>query len=231
MAKLARVGAQQQAARCAKELRRPLAAGRWVFVSPKSRPSVYIYILLFFLLAACKSQLPGNIETIAALQNMQELATVEYTVTKVVKANDNKIWYTIGDRKILLTCQASIKAGIDLAQLRPDDIKVRGKSITIRLPEPKILSVNLPPENIKVAYSEVGILRSDFTTAEKDALMAQAEKQIWAAGNDLGILEQAKLNTQTFLVGFLKQMGFESIGLEYGNSPINKRELPGQGLQ
>jgi hypothetical protein len=180
----------------------------------------FVVCLAFLLMmSACKSSLPNAVETVAALQNLQELATVEYTVTKVVKANDNKDWYTIGDRKILLTCQASIKAGIDLAQLQSKDISVSGKSIEIKLPPPKILTVNLPPENIKVAYSEVGVLRSNFTAAEKDALMAQAEKQMWAAGNDLGIINQAKLNTQTFMSHFLQQLGFENIELTYDEAP------------
>lgn len=183
------------------------------------RPFITYGIIFTVLFGACKSKLPNEAETVAALQNLQELATVEYTVTKVVKANDNKDWYTIGDRKILLTCQASIKAGIDLAQLQPKDISVSGKSIEITLPAPKILTVNLPPENIKVAYSEVGVLRSNFTSSEKDALMAQAEKQMWAAGNELGIINQAKLNTQTFMNHFLQQLGFENIELTYDEAP------------
>jgi hypothetical protein len=184
------------------------------------KSNIFAFILLILLISSCKSSLPNAVETIVALQNLQELATTEYTVTKVVKANDNKDWYTIGDRKILLTCQAVIKAGIDIGQLQPENISVRGTSIEIHLPVPKILTVNLPPENIKVAYSDVGILRSAFTSAEKDALMAQAEKQMWAAGNELGIINQAKLNTQTVMNHFLRQLGFQNIELTFDEPPL-----------
>ncbi|CAN5722581.1 hypothetical protein BH10BAC3_BH10BAC3_26010 [soil metagenome] len=174
-------------------------------------------LLTTTLLVCCKDKMPDNIETISALKNLQELATVEYTVTKVVKANDDIAWYKAGDRKILITCQASVKAGIDLGALQPGDVEIDGKSIRIKLPEPRILTVNMPPENIKVAYSEIGFFRDDFTSAERDALLAQAEKQVWAAGAALGIKGQAKLNTQTFMNNFLMQLGFEKIELTYDN--------------
>jgi hypothetical protein len=180
-----------------------------------------VWIVACLLLAACHKPVPNGIETVAALRNLQDLATVEYTVTKVVKANDNIDWYKPGERKILITCQASVKAGIDLSKLQKDDINISGKSITITLPAPKILTVNMPPENIKVAYSEVGFFRSDFTNAERDALMAQAEKQIWNAGEALGILQQAKLNTETFMNNFLLQLGFEKVLLTYDATPAN----------
>jgi hypothetical protein len=45
--------------------------------------------------------------------------------------------------------------------------------------------------------------------------MQQAEKQMWQAGNELGILQQAKVNTQTVLNNFLLQLGFEKIELTY----------------
>ncbi len=173
--------------------------------------------LLISLLActACRQKMPGEIETIAALRQMQELATVEYTVTKVVKANDNKDWYKFGDRKILFTCEAAIKAGIDLSQLEENNIHIRGKDIDIQLPPPKILTVNMPPENIKMAYADVGILRSNFSAEEKNALLVQAEKQIGQAARESGILDQAKLNTQTFMLQWLRQMGFEQIALSF----------------
>ena len=173
-------------------------------------------LLLFIVMAVgCSKPVATAPEMIVALQQMQELATVEYTVSKVVKANDNKDWYKWGDRKILFTCQAAIKAGIDLSQLKNEDISISGKQIKMRLPQPKILSVNMPPENIRMAFSEVGVFRSDFSSQEKNSLLVQAEKQIWAVAPQTGILDQAKLNTQTFMLHWLMQMGFEQIELSF----------------
>jgi len=175
-----------------------------------------ILLWLAILLASCGGKsLPSPAETVATLQELQELATVEYTITKVVKANDNQTWYKLGDRKILITSEATVKAGIDLSALTEKNIAVDGKKISILLPAPKILSVNLPPENIKVAFQEVDMFRSPFSSGERDGLVAQAEAQIRSSGNELGILEQAKSNTQLFLSNFLMQLGFEEVKLSY----------------
>lgn len=176
----------------------------------------YVFLPLIVLtLAGCKNKLPDPVETVAALQNLKNLATVEYTVTKVVKVDDNLAWYKPGDRKILITCEAKIKAGINLEEIREEDISISGKSISIHLPQPKILTVNMPPDKIKVAYSNVGIFRDEFSADERNALVTQAEKQMWAAGEALGMIGQAKLNTQTFLNSFLIQLGFDKVTLTF----------------
>ncbi len=181
-----------------------------------------IWVLYAFSMAACGSKgLPSPADTVASLQDLQELATVEYTITKVIKANDNQTWYKFGDRKILFTSEATVKAGIDFSALTDKNITVTDKKISIFLPAPKILSVNLPPENIKVAFQDIDIFRSQFTSGERDALLAQAELQIRNSGNDLGILEQAKSNTQLFLSNFLMQLGFEAVKLIFDKPSEN----------
>jgi Protein of unknown function (DUF4230) len=180
-----------------------------------------IWILWAFVLLSCGGKrLPSPAETVASLQELQELATVEYTITKVVKANDDKTWYKFGDRKILITSEATVKAGIDFSALAEKNITVNGKKISILLPAPKILSVNLPPENIKVAFQDVSMFRSQFSSGERDGLLAQAEAQIRSSGNELGILEQAKTNTQLFLSNFFMQLGFEEVKLSFDKPEV-----------
>lgn len=181
-----------------------------------------ISLWLAILVCSCGGKnLPSPAETVATLQELQELATVEYTITKVVKANDNKTWYKFGDRKILLTSEATVKAGIDFSALTEKNIAVDGKKISILLPPAKILSVNLPPENIKVAFQDVDMFRSQFSSGERDGLLVQAEQQIRNSGNELGILQQAKTNTQLFLSNFLMQLGFEEVILSF-DKPVQK---------
>ena len=80
------------------------------------------YLLLLMLpalLLSCKSQaereLIGRFET---MKKSAEFGTVEYTVKKLIKANDVGKWYAIGDRKILFSCTAYLKAGIRVAFFR-----------------------------------------------------------------------------------------------------------------
>ncbi len=171
----------------------------------------------FLLFSSCKKVTPTSAETIVALQQMQELATVEYTVQKVVKASDDKTWYKYGDLKILITCEAKVKAGIDFSALDTRYVSISGKDISIQMPEAKIISVQLPPEKINVAYQETGFFRTRFSVAEQNELMKQAETQVVAQANKLGILKEAENNTRQWLTGYLRNLGYEKIDLQFGS--------------
>lgn len=155
---------------------------------------------------------------------MSDLATVEYTVTKIIKANDNKTWFKIGSRKILMSCEAHIKAGIDMSAINENNFRRNGKSIVVSLPPPKIISVSIPPEKIKTEYEEVSVFREGFSTPDRDALATQAETQIYNSIAALGILDQAKVNTSIFVRNFLQRLGFENISINYDGTLENKMQ-------
>ena len=74
---------------------------------------IFSISLLFF---SCSENLQQLTESkMQELAAMSELGTVEYTVTKVIKGADVS-WYTVGDRKILFSCQVKLKAGIDMSE-------------------------------------------------------------------------------------------------------------------
>lgn len=177
------------------------------------------FFTLILILVGCKPSGPSPSGIVTAMQQMQELATAEYVITKVVKASDDQTWYKIGDRKILITCEAKVKAGIDFSAMDTRYVSVKEKSISIQLPPPKIISVNIPHEKIKVAYQEIGTFRSSFSVAEQNALMVQAEKQVLAKSSQLGILEEAKANTKIWLTGYLSKLGFEQIDIQF-DAPV-----------
>jgi len=181
-----------------------------------------LLILLLFSASCGKKVKDDDKPSILALRQMSDLATVEYTVTKVIKASDNKTWFKLGDRKILMTCEAQIKAGIDMSAIDKNSFKIAGKNIEVSLPQPKIISVSLPPEGIKTEYEEVGVFRDKFKTQERDELATQAEQAIKRSVDSLGILNQAKVNTSMFVTNFLKRLGYENININYnGSAPSN----------
>ena len=53
------------------------------------------------------------------LRQVAELGTVQYTVQKVV-SNSDETWQIFGDRKILFSFRAVIKAGIDMDKFDAD---------------------------------------------------------------------------------------------------------------
>ena len=169
------------------------------------------------LVAACRRSTPDEKQEILALKEMSDLATVEYVVTKIIRANDDKTWYKFGDRKILMSCQATLKAGIDFSKISENDISIHGKEITLQLPHARLMSLNIKPEDLKVEYQEIGILRSDFSTQERDQLAAQAQKQIEGSAEALGILQTSEANAALFITNLLKQLGYEKVRINFGS--------------
>lgn len=181
-----------------------------------------ITLLLFstFLILGCHSpeKKADKKQQVMGLQKMSDLATAEYVVTKIIKANDDKTWYKAGDRKILMSCKASLVAGVDLSKLTENDFETDGESITINLPKAKLLYVNIRPEDIKTAYEEVSLFRNKFTSQEKNELAKQAELQIKESVPSLGILTTAETNASLFIDNFLKNLGYTNINIHFSSS-------------
>lgn len=172
-----------------------------------------VFFLLFLM--GCSEKKEELKSPILTLKEMGKLATAEYIITKVVRASDNKTWYKIGDRKILISCKASVKAGIDLTKIAETAVDSDLKKISIQLPPPQVLSFNLSAQNIKVEYTDVGLLRSDFSNAEINGIMQQAEIQIKNQISAMGILQSARENAGTFIRNFFTNAGFEEVVISY----------------
>jgi len=170
---------------------------------------------MFCLVLACRSGPKTENQVILSLKEINQLVTAEYVVNKIIKASDDKTWYKIGDRKILITCEASLKAGIDFSTIHANQIDIRNKRISITLPHATLFSLNIKPEDIKVAYEETGIFRSSFSTQERDMLTVQAEKQIQQSADSLGILKTAETNARLFITQFLRNVGYDDVEVRF----------------
>ena len=120
------------------------------------------------------------------------LVTAEYTLSKVIRASDDKTWFKIGDRKIIINCEAAMKAGISLQKISKNNFDVYHDSIAVTLPHAQFFSLSIPPGKIQVAYQEIGTFRDAFTASEREQLVAQAEPQIRSLVSSLGILQRQK---------------------------------------
>jgi hypothetical protein len=90
------------------------------------------------------------------VQTLSDLVTVKYVLEKVVILEDAK-WY--GENRVLLLAHGIVKAGIDLKQIRPGDVTISDKNISIRLPPPQITDAYLDDAQSKVIDHTTGLLR------------------------------------------------------------------------
>ncbi len=176
----------------------------------------YFYLTcMALLLVSCGDDLQKR--TVSKMQEMtalSELGTVEYTVTKVIKGSD-VAWYTVGDRKILFTCQARLKAGIDMSGFNPQNVVISEKSIEVTLPQPKLLAMNMPADEAKLVYEKIGAFRKNISATERNGLLQLGEKDILEDVPNLGILDDARKNAEMFFKALLKRLGYEQVTVKF----------------
>lgn len=174
------------------------------------------YLFIAFLVASCApKEEEAPIDRVRKIKEMAELGTTEYTVTKIVAASDDQTWYKVGNRKVLFSCEARIKAGIDLSTLKDEDITIQGRSVSVALPKAKVIYLNMEPSKIKEVYSEVSLTRSGFSNQEKDAILAQGERSIEAAIPEMGILKSAEDNAAALVRAFLAMKDFDQVQVTF----------------
>jgi hypothetical protein len=146
------------------------------------------------------------------VRQLNQLASVQYKIQKVVAIREQK--EPVGSESILLILQASVEAGIDLAALRPEDIKVGSNgAISIRLPHPQILNVSVDEKQTKVWDRQKTWWApwiSYSLDLEQRARVAGLEEARQAA-LEMGILHQAESNAMTSIRGLLGLAGVKTV--------------------
>jgi hypothetical protein len=149
---------------------------------------------------------------LAQVQRLNQLATVKYTLQKVIGLTEQK--KPVGSESILLIVQASVQAGIDLTSLRADDVVIRPDgTIVVRLPAPRILNVSIDEKDTKVWDRQktwwtpwVGY----SLDLEQRARLAGVEA-VSQGALDMGILPQAEKNAEMSIRTLLGLAGFKAV--------------------
>ncbi len=194
-----------------------------------------VFYTVMFVVASCghnggNATLPEKTESAEAaidtaaflydnISNCARLATAEYKVHKIVTFDDRivvrgKLFsqtfskeIPVGDRKIAIPIDVTLRGYVDFANFSEKNIKRRGKKITVILPDPDI-TVSASKVDHKGVKKVVDPLRSNFKQEEIEAYTRQGIDSIVAAIPGLGIVEAARKNAASVLVPIICQMGY-----------------------
>lgn len=177
---------------------------------------IFSYIALAIAVVSCAPKTEPYEDAFGKIENVAQIGTVEYTITKLIIAND-EAFYKFGDRKTIFSCKVIAKAGIDMKDFSMEDVDVNKEkmSITVTLPYPKVLSFNMPAEEVKCEYSKVSGLRTTFNTEERNDLLRQGERAIHKNLDKLGILKDAKENASMFFQTLLTHAGYKEVVVNF----------------
>lgn len=189
----------------------------------------YILFLLTAAFVACGQQTPKNeektiIDTIPMMvmqiQKCSRLYTSEVKVHKIITHSDQlklkgsilaktfNIQLPIGDRKVAIPMDATLKAYVDFGGFSERNIRRNGRKIEIILPDPQVqlTSSKIDHENV---MKSVSIFRTNFTDAEMTNYERQGRASIINSIPELGIIENAKQSAATTIIPMVKQLGFQ----------------------
>ncbi len=182
-------------------------------------------------------------DLVTQVKNCSRLYTTEYRIRKIVthddvvrlKGNvlkqDFDIALPLGERKIAIPMEATLKAYIDFAEFSEKNIEREGERIILLLPDPKVVLTSSKIDR-KEVKEYVGLARPRFSDEELTLYEQQGRQAIIDKIASLGIIYVAKENAARVLVPMLVEAGFkeEDIIIAFRKN-LDIRELINSNLE
>ncbi|MEJ7840145.1 MAG: DUF4230 domain-containing protein [Rubrobacter sp.] len=153
---------------------------------------------------------------VEGVRGLDRLATVRVTESIIVtrESGGDFLDRLFSGEKVLLVATGDVEAGVDLSEIGDEDVQVRDDTVTMRLPEPEVLSANLDEEKTRVYdrdYSPLNLRPNDDLVEEA---RATAEERIEDAARENGILGTAETNAKNSIRTLVKALGFKEVNFE-----------------
>lgn len=190
-------------------------------------------VILFICLAAClfASCSGGSTDSndvkndslpllVIQVQKCSRLYTTEFLVHKVVTHEDKlklegsvfekrfSINLPLGERKIAIPMNATLKGFVDFSNFSIENIRQEGDKIEIILPDPQVAltSSKIDREGVK---EYVALLRSNFSDEELTAYEQQGRQAIIKTIPKMGIVERARQSAANVLIPIIEKFGYK----------------------
>lgn len=149
-----------------------------------------------------------------------KLFTAEYDIHKIVTKDDVfkvkgnvfekqfDVNIPLGDRKILIPIDVTLKAYVDFADFSEKNVQRVGDHITLILPDPRVVVTSSKIDHYQIKQF-VSLTRSNFTSAEINEFARQGEEAVVRTVPEIGILEMAQRNAAQVLIPMLVNLGYD----------------------
>ena len=150
------------------------------------------------------------------VQSLARLETIHYSLEKVITAETNQdtLGFLFGD-KLLFVAHGEVIAGIDLEKMTVEDLDYTDGVLYVSLPQAEIFIATLDNEKSYVYDRDTGLFAPNQINLETAARQS-AEQAILEAALEDGILEQAQINAENYMVRLLRNLGYPEVEF---NSP------------
>ncbi len=153
------------------------------------------------------SKILNTTAVLQQIQTLNQLVTVKFVLEKVVVLEDVK-WY--GENRVLLVAHGIVKAGVDLAQLKAQDLQISDTKIVLALPPAAITDVYLDDSKTHVIERNTGAMRLFDKDLEQNA-RRQAVDDIRRAARQHEIVPEAENRAKAHLRALFQALGFTEV--------------------
>jgi hypothetical protein len=157
------------------------------------------------------TSVPAVVEKI---QRLSRLETVVYSLDTVVEGDRSSpvLPDALAGDRILLVVHGQSIAGIDLGQLKPEDVRIDSvaHAIHLTLPPSQLFVTTLDNQHTRVYARDTGLLVPVDKDLESDT-RAKAQEQLQQAALSDGILDAARKNARATVTTLLYSLGFQQV--------------------
>jgi hypothetical protein len=152
--------------------------------------------------------IPDPVTYIEEIRSLARLETIQYSVEKVItgETGGGTLQFAFGD-KLLFVGHGTVIAGIDMEKLRPENMRYDNGVLRVRLPPAEIFIATLDNSKSYVYDRQTGFLTKPDPNLET-LVRQKAEEEILKAALEDGILQQAQINAEAYLLRFFAALGF-----------------------
>jgi hypothetical protein len=150
------------------------------------------------------------------IQRLNRLETVVYSLDTVVEGSKTSPIHPDlhGGDRILLVVHGQSIAGIDLSQLKTEDVRITDndgvRSIHVTLPASQLFVTTLDNQHTRVYARSTGLLVPVDQNLESDT-RNRAQLQLQQAALGDGILDTARKNARVTVTTLLYSLGFQNV--------------------
>ena len=127
------------------------------------------------------------------IQNISELAVVEYNYTNMGKFENQATFYgwkvPFTTKSFIISYDGKIKVGIDMSLV---EVKIKGKNISVSVPEAKILSHEIDEKSIEI-FDETKNIFNQISITDYNQFAIDQKDKMETSVKEKGIIKESFL--------------------------------------
>ena len=134
------------------------------------------------------------------IQNISELAVVEYNYTNMGKFENQATFYgwkvPFTTKSFIISYDGKIKVGIDMSLV---EVKIKGKNISVSVPEAKILSHEIDEKSIEI-FDETKNIFNQISITDYNQFAIDQKDKMETNVKEKGIIKESQEKTEKVIM-------------------------------